>query len=197
MSNKKQDVLWVYQQMDLDRFFRRLSDAEKEYFIEKAIRFSLETADQFAERFGRDYSYDSLRQAAERLGCRVQILSGHSPCPFLSDFDPGKRRITLYEQNIKTFYDRVKEDYPSCFLKYDLREMCMLHEVCHVLEFDRFGDIGKLAGSGEKRRFLRGFREYRRLSEIAAHLFVQRLMDLPVSPALFGVAPEAQAPKIE
>lgn len=183
------DIRWAYQQMDFDRFFRNQNPAEKERLIAKALRFSSDMADQFADRFGTNYSFSSLEHAAMDLGSGITILSRPTLCPFLSDFDPNKRQITLYTHNIETFYIMIEKDFADCFQKYRLNEMCILHELCHVMEFIQFGEVGKLAGVGEKKAIMKKPHEYRRLSEVAAHAFVQQLMRLPVSPAVFGMSP--------
>lgn len=180
------ELTWAYREMDIDRFFRKYPLEEKTRLIGKAIQFSFDAADRFTQRFGNSCTFQDLARSAEDLGCSVRLIVGKTSCPFLSDFDPGRSIISLYKQNINRFMSRLKDKHADCFVAYRLEEMCLLHELCHVMEFKEFGDIGKLAGLGEKKTVFYRVREHRRLSEVAAHSFVQKLMCLPISPAEFG-----------
>lgn len=180
---------WTVVEMDLDRFFRKYPPEEKQRLIRKALEFSDSAATSFARRFGPTYPLPELNRAAKDLFCTVTVITGKPACPFLSDFDPNSRRITLYKQNIDRFYAGIRDGFSSCFLSHTLEEMCLLHELCHVLEFETYGKIGGLSGIGETKTLFRRPREHRRLSEVAAHSFVQTLMELPCSPAEFCINP--------
>ena len=186
--NQVNDIpLWTFVEMDLDRFFRKYPFEEKQRLISKALVFSNSAATSFAQCFGSVYSLPVLQCAAQKLSCTISVIAVKPACPFLSDFDPNSRKITLYKQNIDRFYTGIRDEFSSCFQLYTLEEMCLLHELCHVLELNTYGKIGGIAGIGESKTLIRRPREHRRLSEVAAHNFVQTLMELPCSPAQFRI----------
>jgi len=173
--------------------FRKLPLFLQEECVYKAFSFANEKSEQFKGEYGGDFSLPRLSKIAKRMGCEVTLDRSGTPCPFLSDFDPNKQVITLYEKNIGRFYESVKDDFPDCFLSYGLREMCLLHELCHVMEYRDLGCVGRLFGVEGRGLFKRKI-YIRRLSEVAAHRFVEILMALPASPALFGVRETAKVP---
>ncbi len=165
-----------------DKLFASLGQEEQI----RLCREAEEAGIRYAEEAGRKISSRDFAGLSDWLageGVSVERLDTKYQLPYIAEYEELKKKITLYTRRIEHMQRTLMTVHPEYFESHSLEEMCLAHEAFHFLEKRDHRTTGRLIRTDRK---LLGFipvrHYYAEGSEIAAHVFVTELLDLPFSP---------------
>ena len=165
-----------------DKTFAALDPVEQERLCREAeesgVRYACSVREQVPEP-----DFLELRKWLLGEGITVMKLDTKYQLPYIAEYEETKKRITLYTRRINDMQRALSIVHPEYFGTHPLETLCLAHETFHHLEKKDHRTTGRLIWTDTKLLGLLPVRHYyAEGSEIAAHVFVSELLDLPYSP---------------
>lgn len=167
--------------------YAKMSDIEKEYYINSSLEIGNRIAKQFKAK------KISIYDLCKNEGINVVVkLSKKNMGDFIMrgeiNYNQGECEIIIYEDSINQLYENSrKSDYRLS--KSQCKQLHLCHEFFHYYEFKENNEVSKRLNQLEfKGLFNRTVkREVFECSEIAAHSFVKEFCSLQVLPNYYDV----------
>lgn len=164
------------------------------------VGYALKTGEIMAEKLVYIHGTREPLRLARLMGIRILFDITHyasRPLTVLSRYRENPPTIVIYEAALRECRENVaKWDIKSKYLLSELTNVCVCHELYHHYERDT-GNFADLSCSVPVLNlgFLKIEKSVRTISEIAAHAFARKLLNLPflpciLEPRLFELAAE-------
>lgn len=168
-----------------DRYFSALSPEAQLRQLEDCLTYAERQAQDLQAALGT-VDGSALRGWAGDNGIRIVEVQTKFDLPYLAEYLPLRRAVELYPRRIAEVQQTLSQAEPERFARHSLLEMCLAHELFHALESRDYGKPGRLLCLQVR---LLGVFPVRHCidqgSEIAAHAFVQALLELDFSTYTF------------
>lgn len=174
--------------MRRDRVFNSLALTRQQELTERCVRYGKTKAGELALRCGEEITFESLAGVSKSCGVAIHRIKTKYALPFLAEYIPRRKRIDLYVDRISETEALLRTVRPEYFERYTLMDLCLAHEMFHVLEHREFGTVDKIISEKIGPGFLRVRHYFPDASEVAAHSFVKELLGLNFS--TYGFADE-------
>lgn len=170
----------AYLEASKDKNFLRLPENEQTRLISESITIGEDAASWASLEFGMD----DPRDIAEKMGLKVLGEEKGITGKIIkySEYRPQDRQIIVFRDALEKMIREVKEEN----LNKKLLRYLVAHELFHHLEAEKFGQVYKKFklllwkfGPFSKEIYIK------RLSEVAAQAFAQKLLKLEMSSGVF------------
>ncbi len=160
--------------------FSKLDENEKVSLVSSVLSFGVKVAKDIVA----EYETSDPRKLAEEMGITVQGEEGGIKERLIrwSEYRKKRKEILIYRDSLNILLRRSQDD--SMVFEQPIK-LLIAHELFHHLEEEKFGLVSDKFKAVVKIGPFRFKKKFKFLSEVAAHAFVETLLDLSCSPIVF------------
>ncbi len=186
-------VVWSAEDMGLaerllttDPLYPMLSDTKAHELAELALNVGAGNAEEAVKLFGCSEPLRLARAMNVRVLFDISLNNKLGGLGVLSSYSPKPPTITVYENRLRLFRESLprKDKIGRVFLS-NLTNICVAHEIYHHIERQTFCFLNLVYKVPVlDLKLIRIEKSLSVLSEIAAHAFAMKLMELPRLPCI-------------
>lgn len=173
-------IAFAYMELNKDRNFHQLVPNKRNKLIEDVLK----VGDEIADWAMAEFNTKDPRKIAQQLGVKVYGEDKGIIGKLIkrSEYRPQNKEIIIFRDSLEHMMRQVEIGE----LRERLLRYLVAHELFHHLERTKFGEVYKKFQilAWEVGPFKR-YKVIRRISEVAAQAFTQRLLGLEFSPRVF------------
>jgi hypothetical protein len=181
-----EDMALAMELLKADPLYPKLAETRAHELTELALNVGAENAVEVSR------IYDCVEPLKLARILRIRVLFDISlnykfgGLGILSSYSPKPPTITVYENRLRLFREKLpKKDKPGRVFLSNLTNICVAHEIYHHIERQAFCFVNLTCKVPiVDFKLFRIEKSMTMLSEIAAHAFAMKLMDLPHLPCI-------------
>ena len=181
-----EDMALAMDLLKTDPLYPRLAETRAHELTELALNVGSGNAVEISKLYGCSEPLRLARILKIRVLFDISLSYKFGGLGILSSYSPKPPTITVYENRLRLFREKLpKKDKPGRIFLSNLTNVCVAHEIYHHIERQTFCfmNLAYKVPIVDFKLFCIE-KSMTMLSEIAAHAFAMKLMDLPHLPCI-------------